>query len=715
MRSSRILSFIFAGIFCGLSSAQAASVSGMVVDPNRAAIPRVPVRLLANSKEVAHTLTDEQGKFVFSQSCSDACFVEVQMPGFETRKVPVPLADSEIKLELAPVREQINVTANLTPTPTEQVGSSVTTISGKEIADRQALAAGDYLQTVPGATVNRSGGLGTVTSLFIRGGESNYTKVLVDGIPINQIGGVQDFGSIVSDNLNRIEVVRGPQSALFGTDAMTGVVQLFTERGASEDNRPHLRLDFDAGKYNTFHGGAGIGGQFKNFDYDGYWSKINTDNQGPDAEFNDTTGGFNVGLAVGKTQFRWLARGDSSHADTPGQTAFGPPDTGAFINKGEGYSGLSIKNQTTDAWDQRMVYTYERARLVSKDTIVDPPFTPVFGGISAPFPSFDFPSDFLNDTRRQHLDYQSNVVAGAGDRSYGQNIFTVAFSWDRETGHVGEVHKMRDNFGGTFQHQLVIGRLVLSNGVRVENNGSFGQTVVPRSSVAFLLRRGGEVFGASKLKFNFGLGIKEPDFTQSFSPDPEFQGNPNLRPERSRSFDFGIEQRLLNDHAKVEVNWFDNRFRDKIEFVSLPPTPTEPFPGTFANITKSKANGLEFIVEAAPVRNVHLTAGYTYLNNENLLRRPRHSGSLGLVWDWRKLTFSSTTVYVGRRPDSDFLFLGLTSSSPYSKWDVAAAYRITRQVSFTSAFENALDHRYMESLGFPALRATYRSGLRVRF
>jgi outer membrane receptor protein involved in Fe transport len=126
-----------------------------------------------------------------------------------------------------------------------------------------------------------------------------------------------------------------------------------------------------------------------------------------------------------------------------------------------------------------------------------------------------------------------------------------------------------------------------------------------------------------------------------------------------------------------------------------------------------------------------VTGTYTYLNSQivesptptdpvngvgqSLIRRPRHSGSLGLVWDCRKLTFSSTTLYVGRRVDSDFLGLGLTSSSPYSKWDVALAYRLTRQLSFTSVFENVLDHRYMESLGFPALRATYRSGLRVRF
>jgi vitamin B12 transporter len=734
MRFSRSLFFV-AVFLAALGSAQNAPIHGTIVDPNRAEIPRASVRLLSGSNEVAHALTDQQGKFSFSEACSESCSVEIQLPGFETRNVPVPLADAEIKLDLAPVQEHVNVTANLTETPTEQVGSSVTTIDAKEISDRQSLMVSDYLRTVPGVSINRSGGVGELSSLFIRGGESDYTKVLVDGIPINEPGGTQDFSGISADNLRRIEIVRGPQSALFGTDAMTGVVQIFTEHGSSEDERPHVRLDFEGGKYNTFQGGVGAGGQYKNFDYDGYWSRMDSDNQGPDAAFRDSTGGFNLGLTLGKTEIRWIGRGTSSNAGTPGQTAFGPPDTGSFINKGEGYSGLSLKNQTASNWSQRLTYTYARSRQVSRDDIVDPPFTPVFDGITAAFDSFDFLSNFVNDTRRQHLDYESDVTLGSGDRAYGQHIVTFAFGWDRETGLIGDdesgfasTHARRDNFGGTFQDQMVLGRFVISNGVRVEDNGSFGKVVVPRSSAAFLARRGSGTFGATKLKFNFGLGIKEPSFIESFSPEVAFRGNPNLRPERSRSFDFGVEQRLWSDHAKVEFNWFDNRFRDLVQFEFLGVDPnTGAFLGTYENVNRTKANGAELIIEAAPIPGVTVTANYTYLNSHivqsdnpgdigtTLLRRPRHSGSLAVVWDWRKLTFSSTAGYVGRRADNDFVGLGLTSSSPYSKWDIVLAYRINRQLSFTSAFENVLDRSYMEALGFPALRATYRTGLRVRF
>jgi vitamin B12 transporter len=713
-QSFRAVTLLF--IFGALAWAQAPSqISGVVIDANHAVIPRASVRLVsADAKEVARTLSDQRGRFTFEQACS-GCLVEVQLEGFETKKTPLPLSQPEIELAVAPVREELNITANRTETPTIQVGSSVTTIDAKEISDRQSLAISDCLQTVPGAIINRSGGRGTVTSLFIRGGESDYTKILVDGIPINEPGGSFDFSNLAADGLNRVEIVRGPQSALFGSDAMTGVVQVFTQRGESEDSRPHIRLNFDAGKYNTFHGGIGASGQYKSFDYAGDWSRLDTDNQGPNAAFSDSTGDLNFGLALGsKTHIRWIGRGDSSRAGTPGQTAFLPPDPGAFFSKADGYSGVSINNQTSDAWHQRIAYTYERSRQVSRADL--------------------FVSDFVNDTRRQHLDYQSDLTLGAGDRHYGQHILTFDFGWDRETGFIGDdastffapTHPLRDNFGGTFQHQAVLGRLFLSNGVRVEDNGSFGRAVVPRSSIAFLLRQGQGRLGATKLKFNFGLGIKEPSFTESFSPEPAFLGNPNLRPERARSFDFGVEQRLLNDHAKIEVNWFDNRFRDMVQF-----TATSQFEGTYINLNRTKANGAEVIVETVPVRGLQITTNYTYLNSQivdsptpndpvfgigkSLQRRPRHSGSFALTWDWRKLTLSSTTVYVGRRMDSDFLGLGLTSNSPYSKWDIAWAYHITKRVAYTGVFENLLDRSYMEALGFPALRATYRTGLRVQF
>lgn len=703
-------------------------ISGVVVDPDHAALPDASVRLLAaDGGELAHALTNRQGRFEFGRQC-DSCWLEIQLTGFRNKRVPVSREYKEIELQVAPVEEHVIVTANRSETPASLVGSATTVIPREEIDARQEVMAGDLLVAVPGVTINRSGGYGEVTSIFTRGGDSDYTKVLLDGIPLNEPGGLMDLGSLATTNLDHIEIVRGPQSALFGSDAMTGVVQLFSRRGEGEVGRPQITLNLDGGNFNTLNAGAGVNGRSGNFDYDAFWSRFSTDNQGINAAFADSTAGANLGWNLGKTKLRWILRGDLSLVGNPGQTAFGPAIDDAYTHRGDGFTGLTIDNQTTRVWDQRLTYTFDRTRRVSRDLGLDPPFTPSFDGHTAPFEFFDFASKFIDDVRRHHVDYQSNISLGSGTSEWGQHTFTLAFSWDREVGAPAPVPV--DDFGGVFQYQAIIGRLSLTNGFRVEDHSLFKKTVTPRSSAAYLLRRGGNNFGATKLKFNFGLAFKEPNLVQLFSPDPFFLGNPHLRPERNRSFDFGVEQRLLNDRAKVEVNWFDNRFRDLVEFEVTNP---QTFAASFFNVNAAKANGAEMILEIAPKTGLRFNATYTYLNTlitqsskptdpvfgvgQTLYRRPRHSASLGATWNWQKLTASSTLTYVGRRADSDFegLIPPLTSDPWYTRLDLAWTYRLTKKVSYVGVITNALDRSYMEALGYPALPIAFRMGGRFTF
>jgi vitamin B12 transporter len=715
------------------------SIQGIVVDPDRAAVPLASVRLLdAEGTERGHTVTDQQGRFTFQQSC-DNCSLEVRLTGFRTVLIRASAESHVIELQMAPVQENIVVTPNRTETPASLVGSATTVITKDEIDARQAPVVSDLLQTVAGVIVNRSGGYGAATSMFTRGGDSDYTKILLDGIPLNEPGGAFDFGSLMATNLDRIEIVRGPQSALFGSDAMTGVVQLFSRHGDPENTRPQVTLNLDGGNLNTINAGADLNGHTGTFDYDAFWSRFSTDNQGINDEFADSTAGANLGLKLGEnTRVRWILRDDLSFAGTPGQSAFQPAITDAYFHRGDGYTGISIDNQTTRRWDQRLTYTFDRSRQVSRDLGLDPPYTPSFGGSTAPFAFSDFPDYFVSDTRRHQLDYQSNVVLGSGTRNWGQHIFTLAFSADKEIGAIGNrlsgpsatTHRGLHDFGGVFQYQAIIGRLSLTNGFRVEDHSLFGRTVNPRSSAAYILRQGAGSFGATKLKFNFGLGFKEPPLVDLFSPDAEFLGNPRLRPERNRSFDFGVEQRMWNDKAKIEVNWFDNRFRDLVEFET---TNFVNFDGTFFNVNAAKANGAEVIVETAPVAGITLSAAYTYLNTlitqsstpddlvfgagRGLLRRPRHSGSFGVLWNRQKLTASSTLTYVGRRIDSDFedLFPPLTTNPSYIRWDMAWTYRFSKRFAYVGNITNLLDRSYMESLGYPALPIAFRTGGRFTF
>lgn len=719
-----------------LLSQSPGTITGTVLDPARAPLPRATVQLLAaGGAEAARTRTDSQGRFRFEGLSPASYTVVAELVGFERfSQSAAPGTSVEAVLAVRPVRERVVVTATRTEAPSAQVGASTTVLTGEELS--RGVMLGELLRPVAGAAVVRSGAPGAFTSLFVRGGESDHNKVLLDGIVLNEPGGTYFFSNLTAENLERVEVVRGPQSALFGSDAVASVVQLFTRRGQAETSRPRFSFSLEGGNHATGLGRVGLAGEAGPFDYSLAAARFSTENQAPNSGFRNSTLSGNFGLALREaTSLRVVLRGELGQAGTPGQTAFGRPDLDAFFRRGDADLGVILRDQTTAFWDQRLTYAFAQSRQVSRNLLADPPFTPSFEGRTAPFPFFDFTSDFLNHTRRHHLSYQSDWRAGQAGSSAGQHFFTFAFEWDRELGLLGErlfpspaVEAERDNLGTVFQHQALWGRLYLTNGVRVEDNASFGTAVVPRSSLAYHLRAGGESLGATKLKFNFGLGIKEPTLTESFSPSPFFLGNPTLAPERTRSFDFGVEQRFWYDRAKLEVNWFDNRFRDLIGFEI---TSFVPFTGSFFNLGRTKAKGTEVVLELAPGKGLHGRGSYTFLDSEvtesgtvfdpvfevgsRLLRRPKHSGAVQVFWDWKRLTVVSTAVFVGRRTDSDFSLLGLTANPGYTKWDLGASYRSPHRVTYFAAVENLLNQEYMEALGFPALKLSFRVGARVDF
>lgn len=712
-------------------------ITGIVVDSTRAVLPRATVRLLDRAgKEVSMTLTDSEGRFQFVRVPTGWYRVEASVTGFRPKILPAEIGiELQIVLAVAPVREYVSVTADRTAVPTSLIGASTTVLDRQAIEDRQQLLASSVFESVPGVMVVRSGGLGSVTSVFVRGGESDYNKVLLDGIPLNEPGGTFEFANLAEEDFDRIEIVRGPQSALVGSDAMASTMQFFSHRGNPEDVRPRVSLGFDGGKFQTLHGRAGLSGGYQRFDYAAGWSYLATNNQEPNNKFHNSTLSGDFGVGLGKnTTARLILRGDFGKVGTPGQTAFEPPDSDAFFRKADGYAGFALDSRTSPRWDEKLTFTFARTRQVSRNLANDPPYTPTFEGHTAPFQFTDFPFDFLNDVKREHFAYQSDVTLGAVGQPTGQHLVTFAFDWDRESAFIDDrlnsptlpIRAKRNNFGGTFQDQAIWGRLVLANGFRVEDNGSFGTTIVPRTSASYFIRDHGKAFGATKLKFNFGLGFKAPTFIQSFSPDPFFPGNPNLRPERSRSFDYGVEQRFWDDRAKLELNGFDNVFRDIIAFQS-----TGPSMGSYFNLAQTRADGAEVILEMAPRKGIRLGANYTFLQGlierssqptspvfrqgQQLFRRPKHSGSISIAWDWRQFTVTSNVLYVGKRVDSDFSSLvpPITSDPSYTKWDIGWDYHSARHITYFGIFENVLNQSYMEALGFPALRASYRAGARL--
>ena len=721
-------------------AASAATLQGTVLDPAGAEVPGASVRLLGtNDSEIAHTRTGERGQFRFEGLTSGNYTIKVSLAGFgETTATARSGENIHLVLPLAPVRERVVVTATRTAAATSQLGASTSVITRKQIVDEDTPLVSDLLQSLPGITVVRNGAPGGVTSVFVRGGDSDYNKVLLDGIPLNLAGGAFDFSTLTTNNLDRVEVVRSAESALFGSDAMTSVIQLFTRRGNAENKRPHFSFSGEGGKDSTWDGRGSVTGGDGPFDYTLEGGKFSTDNQVPNDFFHVTTLSANLGLKVGHaTTLRAIMLGSFGLAGTPGQTAFGPPITDASYRQRTGYGAFSIHNQTTSSWDQELTYTFSKSRQVSLDLGQNPPFTPSFDGHTAAYPYYDYATNYLDDEWRDHVSYQSNWQGSPFGGKFGQHVDTFAFDWDGEhgflVGRFGQdpaTRARRNNFGYTFQDQTLWGRLSLGNGVRIDDNGSFGTVVVPRSSLAYQVRSGAGFVGATTLKFNFGLGVKEPSFLESFANTPYFVGNPNLVPERARTLDFGVEQRFWQGRGRLELDGFDNLFRDQIAFET---TNFQTFSGTYFNIGRASAKGAEVTLEVAPAKGLRAIGSYTYLDSKIiesgnpyspaleagrwLLRRPRHSGSLQIVWSWRRMTVTSTTVFVGRRQDSDFVGLEppLIWNNGYTNSDLSWSYRSFGHMTYYGLVGNLFNQKYMEVLGYPALKQTYRAGIRLEF
>lgn len=704
--------------------------AGTVRDTSKAVLPRATVTLFETTGERrAVTLTNGAGEFRFRGLAPGRYALAADLEGFRAARVEgvSPGQTVDLVLELPPVRERIVVTPTRTQAPTSQLASAVSVFSAEEMRARDAWTVTDLLRTAPGVAVAQSGPHGALTSLFVRGGESDFNKVLLDGIPLNEPGGAFNFANLTTDNLDRVEFVRGPESALFGSDAIASVVQLFTARGHSQGRIPHVSLLGEGGTHALWRPGLTLSGLVRHFDYALHFSREDTTNATVNSFFRNTTLSSSAGTRIGASgQLRFVLRGESGALGTPDEVAFRPPDTDAFFLRRDGVVGVSFQDRPLSFWEQTISYSYARSRQRSRNLFSNPePLTARFDDRTATI--FDFTSDFFNDTSRHRFDYQANFTAPA------HHIFTFAFDYEREAGRIGDflfppfVQAHRNNFGWVAQDQwLAAGRLFITAGVRVDRNDSFGTAASPRYAMSYLARGGGRTLGATRLKFNFGLGIKEPKFVESFSPSFFFHGNPTLKPERSRSFEVGVEQKFWADRARFELDWFDNRFRDLIGFRVLDFT---TFEGAFFNVGKSKAKGAEANFTVVPRAGLRATISYTFLDSQvirstapddpvfavgrPLLRRPKNSGTATIFWDRGPWNLNAVATYVGARADSDFLGLGLLRNSGYTKLDFGGSYHSARHVTYFAVLENALNRSYMEVLGFPALKLTVRAGVRV--
>jgi len=625
------------------------------------------------------------------------------------------------------IHESVVVTATGREMPESKVGASVTVLDREQIEQRHALSTIDLLRTMPGIVAVRSGGVGNLTGVYVRGGESTYNKVLLDGMPLNEPGGSFNFASLSPENIERIEVLRGAHSALFGSDAMASVIHLFSVR--PETGRPQVHLTVDGGTYNTAHLAAGVGARTNGVEYSVFGSRLQTDNREPNNKNRTATvSGSVTRLLPSGASMRFLGRGEFGRTGAPGTTAFGRPDMDAFFRHRDG-SVLGGWNQPIGSRvTQQASYSYIMAKYRSTNLVTDPAYTPRFGDLVAAFPSSDFLYDSETELERHHFEYRADAVVGRNQ------VLTAGFAYDGERGILTNHRSTaapqrpeRNNTGTTVQYEASADRVSVVGGIRFENNGSFGFYAAPRVAVSWLAYAGDGGLGATRLRTSVGRGIKEPLFIQSYSPSPSFLGNPDLAPERSRGFDVGLEQRFARDRAAIDVTYFANHFDD---LISLGPLDPVTFNAQYENIGETRASGLELAGTAIAVGGLRFGGAYTFLDSKvirsissspifapgrQLYRRPRHSGSLQASYSRNRVSLSLGGVFIGSRVDSDFNFPTLTSNDGYAAWNASGEVRMARRTVAFVTIENLADRDYMEPLGYRGLGRAVRAGIRARF
>lgn len=729
MRFRQVLWYAVLLFALPLHAQSPARLTGTLTDPSGAAV--------ADARIIAVSTSSNATGETSARSASDGRYelvlapgqwrVRVEHPAFARAERVLDVAAGDTRewsprLELERLAAEVIVTAQATPQAGASVSSPTSVLTRAEVDQRQEVWLADSLQATPGVALSRLGRAGGITTLFLDGGNSNFTKVLIDGAPANEPGGAFEFAAFTLDNIEKIEVTRGASSALYGSDAMTGVVQVFTRRGLTA--RPVLELLGEGGSFESGRGSAHLSGLLGRLDYAAAAGRYQTSGDGPNDFFRNTTLSGNLGWSFSDlNQIRLTVRSNASDAGSPGQTSLIPVDRDHHNALRRFAASFAWDFATGPRWRHRLAGHESYTRQIFDDPSSD------FCQFTPPF-ACDFAFTARNQFNRSGFQAQSSYLASSGG-------VTLGYQMEIENGFFSGEHGHRNNQGGYVEARYQLGaRLTVIAGARAEANESFGTRVVPRAGAAYAVRFGSGFWGATRLRLSYGLGIKEPSLSQSFAQDACFPGNGGLRPERSRSIHYGVDQFVAGDRVRVSVDGFHNRFRDIVSFAfgqfpgAPPPPATCPFGfGSFFNTDLARARGVNTAADAKVNRWLRIGGHYSFVDSRvlqspnafdptllagnRLLRRPVHSGSVVLNADFWRMNWNLAGVFVGERTDSDFLGFGLERNPGYARLDLAANYRIRHGVTIFGRIENLFDKRYEETIGFPAYGRNFRMGMKV--
>jgi outer membrane cobalamin receptor len=648
-------------------------------------------------------------------------------------------ASATFKLAPAVPGETVVVTATRTPVNPYESGASVLTLESDELENKQPTSIAEALRFLPGAIITNLGQRGGLTSLFVRGGESRYNKVLIDGVPANDVGGLFNPETFPVYQVDRLEFVRGAESTLYGSDAMTSVLQVFTATGRTLS--PEIRFGAEGGNFSTAHGYASIAGARGRFDYNLFGDQFNTEGDGPNAEYSSALQGANVGARLANwASLRVRIRHYNSRTGVQGQWNFNgaallPPDLDQRTRRNVLLGSADLIFAGGARWQHRLRGYEFNHRRFGIDTVSERDCFNFF--IDCPFVN----REHLN---RAGFEYQGEFTP----RSWAKTTF--GYEFENENGFLTEnftgllsdpgdqAHGLRRNHALYGQQFLAYQRFFFWGGLRYVHNESFGDRAVPRAALGVLLLRGADWRGPTRLRFAYGEGIKEPRFEETFGIGSFILPNPDLKAEQNRSLEAGLQQDFASGRYSLGANYYHNLFRNQITFQSFgPPT----FAGEFVNLNRSLAHGAEVEFHARPRSSLSISSGYVYTSTEilraplafspltaegrPLLRRPKHSGSMLVSYSVQRWGGTLGGTFIGRRPDSDFLFCpspptaacpvpAIDHAAGYARFDLGGWYALNRHMTAYLNLENAFDKQYEDAVGFPGLGINVRAGMRFR-
>ena len=603
------------------------------------------------------------------------------------------------------------VTATRLPTPLGATPATVSVLDGDDLRARGITQLVDALREVPGVALVQSGSFGAAASLFLRGGNSNYTKVLVDGVPLNTPGGSFDFAHLTTDDVERIEVVRGASSVLYGTDAVTGVINVITRRGGAT----RASLGVRGGGFRTREADAEAGGRAAGI----AWSLAGAhrETQGVydfNSEYRNTSVGGSLGAARAAGDVRLSGRLTDARYHYPTDFAGTPSDSNQYTDDRRLALALDGGMRLGRRVEARMLASAAELRQGARND-PDSPADPAG-------------SRSRTDSYRRGADARFNIGTGA------LGTLTLGSAFERQQAEPANTdgplpRRHRVTFGGYAQLAAARSAVDYAVGARIDDNSLFGRFVTGRAAAGWRIATG------TRLRASVGNAYKEPGLDEQFDT-PFTTGNPALDPERVTTWEGGLEQSLAGERLSLRATYFDQRFHDLIQYGFQ----QGPGGSDYRNVPDATARGVELEARASTLpaglsfaasytalrtrAQSAVTSASTYENGARLLRRPTHSGSVTIGWTRTGRAHLAAVVNAAATRDDlrfggapDFLTTRTTLPG-YATLDLSGDVTVARSgrggaVVLTTRVENALDKRYEPVVNYRNLGRRALVGIRV--